>query len=181
MIRNIIGHPKSTIDLVEIMDQGKILILNLAQGKLGEDNAALLGSMIITQIQLSAMGRSYAKEEDRRDFFLYVDEFQNFATSSFAKILSEARKYRLSLTIANQYLAQMDDATRNAVFGNVGSLVSFQVGPDDAETIGAQLAGDLTAADLVALPRFTAYARLLVEGMPSRAFRANRSSAFARR
>jgi len=170
ILRAITGQARSTIDLRRVMDEGRVLIANLSKGRTGEDASGLLGALLVTGIQQAAMGRADVAEADRRDFFLYVDEFQNFATESFATILSEARKYRLSLTIANQYLAQMDDATRNAVFGNVGSLVSFQVGPDDAETIGAQLAGDLTAADLVALPRFTAYARLLVEGMPSRAF-----------
>jgi len=116
MIRNIISSPKSTIDLEEIMNSGKILILNLSQGKLGEDNAALLGAMIITQMQLAAMNRSFQKEVDRRDFFMYVDEFQNFATSSFIKILSEARKYRLALTLANQYIEQIDENVMTAIF-----------------------------------------------------------------
>ena len=116
------------------------------------------------------MGRAERPEQQRRDFYLYVDEFQNFATESFATILSEARKFGLSLTIANQYLAQMEEQTMHAVFGNVGSLVCFQVGPEDAEILAEQLAGDIIEKDLIALPRFTAYVRLLIDGMPSRPF-----------
>jgi hypothetical protein len=170
ILRAITGQARSTIDLRRVMDEGRVLIANLSKGRTGEDASGLLGALLVTGLQQAAMGRADVCEADRRDFFLYVDEFQNFATESFATILSEARKYRLSLTIANQYLAQMDDATRNAVFGNVGSLVSFQVGPDDADAFAAQLAGGMTAADLIALPRFTAYARLLIDGMPSRPF-----------
>jgi hypothetical protein len=116
------------------------------------------------------MRRADVPERSRRDFALYVDEFQNFATESFATILSEARKYRLSLVLANQYLAQMDEATMDAVFGNVGSLLLFQVGARDAEVLAEQLGGDATPQDLMALPRYRAYARLLIDGMPSRPF-----------
>src|SRR5580765_2930623 len=114
------------------MDEGKIVLVNLAQGKLGEDNAALLGAMLITKIQLAAMNRVRKKEEDRRDFYLYVDEFQNFATSSFVKILSEARKYRLNLILANQYIAQIPEDVRAAIFGNAGTMLSFLIGAQDA-------------------------------------------------
>ena len=127
-IRKIIGHQRSTIDFAELMNEGKIVILNLSQGKLGEDNAALLGAMFITKMQLAAMDRVRVPEEQRRDFYLYVDEFQNFATSSFVKILSEARKYRLNLTVANQYIGQLTEDVMKAIFGNVGSLSSFVVG-----------------------------------------------------
>ena len=168
--RAIIGQAKSTINLRRAMNAGQILIVNLSKGRIGEDTSALLGSLLVTSLQQAAMSRADTPENDRRDFFLYVDEFQNFATESFATILSEARKYRLSLTIANQYLSQMDEGTSDAVFGNVGSLVCFQVGPQDADILAEQLGGDLNANDLVALPRFTAYVRLLVEGMPSRPF-----------
>ena len=137
---------------------------------IGEDGSSLLGSLLVTGIQLAAMSRADTPEHQRRDFSLYVDEFQNFATESFATILSEARKYRLCLTIANQYLAQMDEATAAAVFGNVGSLLVFQVGASDAEALADQLGGGVTPQDLLALPRFTAYARLLIDGMPSRPF-----------
>jgi type IV secretory pathway VirB4 component len=138
MIRNIIGKTKSSIDLENIMNEGKILILNLSQGKLGEDNTALLGAMLITQLQLAAMNRSFIKEHDRKDFFLYVDEFQNFATHSFIKILSEARKYRLSLTLANQYIEQLDEEIQRAIFGNVGTLMSFVVGSRDAYVLSKE-------------------------------------------
>ncbi len=170
ILRAITGQAKSTIDLPRAMDAGQVLIVNLSKGRVGEDASSLLGSLLVTSIQQAAMARAGVREEDRRDFYLYVDEFQNFATESFATILSEARKYRLNLTIANQYLAQMDEPTRDAVFGNVGSLVCFQVGAQDAEILAEQLAGDVTEADLIALPRFTAYVRLLVEGMPTRPF-----------
>lgn len=168
--RAIIGQAKSTINLRRAMNAGPILIVNLSKGRIGEDTSALLGSLLVTSLQQAAMSRADTPENDRRDFFLYVDEFQNFATESFATILSEARKYRLGLTIANQYLAQMDEGTSAAVFGNVGSLVCFQMGPQDAEILAEQLGGEANANDLVVLPRFTAYVRLLIEGMPSRPF-----------
>lgn len=170
MIRNIIGHPTSTIDLAEIMDEGKILLLNLSQGKLGEDNAALLGAMFITRLQLAAMGRSFQKEEDRRDFFLYVDEFQNFATNSFIKILSEARKYRLSLTLANQYVDQLDKEVSAAIFGNVGTLMSFVVGSRDAYLLSKEYGDIYSDKDLVSLGKFEAVMKLSVNGQTSAPF-----------
>ncbi len=170
MIRNIIGHSKSSIDLEEIMNGNKILILNLSQGKLGEDNAALLGAMIITQIQLAAMNRSFVKEEERRDFFLYVDEFQNFATDSFIKILSEARKYRLSLTLANQYTDQLDLHVQKAIFGNVGTLISFVVGGSDAYILMKEFAEMYTESDLVSLGKYDIVLKLSVDGMTSMPF-----------
>lgn len=170
MIRNIIGNPVSTINLEEIMNEGKILILNLSQGKLGEDNAALLGAMLITQIQLAAMNRSFMKEEERRDFFLYVDEFQNFATTSFIKILSEARKYRLSLSLANQYTDQLEREVRDAIFGNVGTLVSFVLGAADAHIMTREFAEIYTENDLVSLGKFEIVLKLSIDGMMSGAF-----------
>ncbi len=170
MIRNIIGNPKSTLDLQKIMDDGKIFILNLSQGKLGEDNAALLGAMIITQIQLAAMGRSYQQEHERRDFFLYVDEFQNFATHSFIKILSEARKYRLSLTLANQYIEQIDEDVQRAIFGNVGTLISFVIGARDAYILTKEFAEIYSENDLVSLGRFETVMKLSIDGMTSAPF-----------
>jgi type IV secretory pathway TraG/TraD family ATPase VirD4 len=169
-LRAITGQARSTIDLRKIMDRGQVLLVNLSKGRTGEDASALLGSLLVTSIQQAAMSRADVPEAERRDFFLCVDEFQNFATDSFATILSEARKYRLSLTLAHQFLAQLPEATAAAVFGNVASLVSFQVGPQDAETLVVQLGGDLQTSDLIALPRFTAYVRLLIDGMPSRPF-----------
>ena len=170
MIRNIIGVTKSSIDLQSIMDEGKILILNLSQGKLGEDNAALLGAMIITQIQLAAMNRAFIKEEDRKDFFLYVDEFQNFATTSFIKILSEARKYRLALTLTNQYIEQLDESIQQAVFGNVGTLISFVMGSRDAEIFSKEYASMYTPADLVNLGKFQIILKLCIDNMTSTPF-----------
>ena len=172
-MRAIVSQPDRSLNLREIMDQGKVLIVNLSKGRVGEDNATLLGAFLVTAIQQAAMTRADIPEADRRDFYLYIDEFQNFTTSSFASILSEARKYRLSLTIAHQYLKQLDETTSDAVFGNVGSIVAFQVGADDAGPLAEQLSkhpGQLTSQDLTNLPRYTAYARLLIDGMPSNPF-----------
>ncbi|NTU46440.1 type IV secretion system DNA-binding domain-containing protein [Candidatus Roizmanbacteria bacterium] len=173
MIRNIIGKPRSSINLEQIMNEGKILILNLSQGKLGEDNAALLGAMMITQIQLAAMNRSFIHENDRRDFFLYVDEFQNFATSSFVKILSEARKYRLSLTLANQYIEQLDLEVQRAIFGNVGTLMAFVVGARDAYPLSKEFGELYSENDLVSLGKHEVVTKLSIENMTSAPFPAN--------
>lgn len=170
MMRNIIGQPKSTIDLEEIMNSGKILLLNLSQGKLGEDNAALLGAMIITQIQLAAMNRSFMKEADRKDFFLYVDEFQNFATKSFTKILSEARKYRLALILANQYVEQIDEDVMKAIFGNVGTLISFVVGARDSEFLSKEFSEMYSQNDLVTLGKFEVVMKMSIDEMTSLPF-----------
>ena len=134
----------------QIMDEGKILIVNLSKGLIGEDNAAILGSFLVTKIQLAAMSRSDIPDiRDRRPFYLYVDEFQNFATDSFATILSEARKYGLNLTVANQYISQMTDTVRNAVFGNVGTVISFRVSADDAPILSKQFEPNFEALDLL--------------------------------
>lgn len=173
IVRNIVGQPKSTVNLRFAMDKGKIIIVNLSKGRIGEDNSQLLGSMLITKFQIDAMSRADVPEKERRDFYLYVDEFQNFATDSFATILSEARKYRLNLTMANQYIAQMPDEVKDAVFGNVGSIVSFQVGFDDAEYISQQFGEEAMPPDLVSLSKYTAYMKLLIDGMPSKTFSLN--------
>lgn len=172
IIRNILGQPKSSIDIRFAMDTQKIFIVNLSKGKIGEDNSSLLGSMLITKFQLDAMSRADIEAEDRKDFYLYVDEFQNFATDSFATILSEARKYKLNLVMANQYVQQMEEEVMYAVFGNVGSLVTFQVGFDDAEYFSKQFAEVVMPPDIISLPKFTAYIRLLVDNMPSKVFSA---------
>ena len=139
IIRNIIGQPKSSFDIRKIMDEGKILVVNLSKGLIGEDNASILGAFIVTKVQLAAMSRSDIPDvKDRRPFYLYVDEFQNFATDSFAVILSEARKYGLNLTVANQYIAQMTEPVRDAVFGNIGTTISFRVSADDAPMLVKQ-------------------------------------------
>lgn len=169
-IRNIIGKPYSTIDLEKIMNEGKILIVNLSQGKLGEDNAALLGAMIITKFQLAAMNRVNIPEEERRDFFLYIDEFQNFATDSFVKILSEARKFRLDLLLTNQYIGQLSEEIQKAIFGNVGTLVSFGVGAADAQILSREFSEKYTAADLVNLSNFDTIIKLAVDNETSKPF-----------
>lgn len=170
IIRNIVAQPKSTIDMSEIMNEGKILLVNVSKGRIGEDNSALLGAMIITKLQLAAMDRASIPEEDRRDFYLYVDEFQNFATESFATILSEARKYRLNLTIAHQYITQMEEPVRDAVFGNVGTLICFRIGAFDAEFLEAEFAPACTPSDLVNLDKYNAYIKLMIQGVTSPPF-----------
>lgn len=170
LVRAIIGRPKSSLTLEKIMDEGKILLVNLAQGKLGEDNSALLGAMIITKIQQAAMRREDVPEEQRRDFYLYVDEFQNFATQSFIKILSEARKYRLNLTLANQYMAQIDPEVQKAIFGNAGTLISFVVGADDGSLLEKEFGGIFTGKDLVSLDRFQIASKLTIDAQISRPF-----------
>ncbi|OGG03043.1 hypothetical protein A2W14_07270 [Candidatus Gottesmanbacteria bacterium RBG_16_37_8] len=171
-IRQILEHPVSTIDLEEIMDQGKILILNLSQGKLGEDNAALLGAMFITKIQLAAMNRVNVQEKERRDFYLYVDEFQNFATTSFIKILSEARKYRLNINLANQYIGQVEEDVQKAIFGNAGTLISFIIGAQDAHHLSREFGQWYKEEDLVNLGAFQIIIKLAIDNLTSFPFHA---------
>jgi hypothetical protein len=165
IVRNIIGSPKSTIDLEKIMNEGKIMLLNLSQGKLGEDNSSLLGAMIITKLQLAAMNRVDSPEEQRKDFYLYVDEFQNFATNSFIKILSEARKYHLDLIMANQYMAQVPEEVRAAIFGNVGSLISFIVGAQDAFYLAKELGERFKEEDFLALGNYQILTKLSIDSI----------------
>ncbi|MBI4135704.1 type IV secretion system DNA-binding domain-containing protein [Candidatus Uhrbacteria bacterium] len=176
IIRNIVAQVKSTINAREIMDEGKIFIMNLAKGRLGEDTSRLLGGMLITKMQLAAMERVDIGEENRRDFYLYVDEFQNFATESFANILSEARKYRLNLTIAHQYIGQLitDVSTkvRDAVFGNVGTLVMFRIGGEDAEFVAKEFAPHFIEEDMVNLGKYEVYLKLMIDGVASNPFSA---------
>ena len=170
LIRNILGQPKSSIDVRFAMDTKKIIIVNLSKGKIGEDNSALLGAMLVTKFQLDAMSRADIPESQRTDFYLYVDEFQNFATESFATILSEARKYKLNLTMANQYIEQMPEEVQAAVFGNVGSLFTFQVGYTDADYIAKQFGDEEMTNDVLSLEKYTGYFRLLIDNMPSKPF-----------
>ena len=170
MIRNIVGQVKSTVNIRFMMDTGKIIVVNLSKGKIGEDNSSLLGSMLITKFQLDAMSRADMDEKDRRDFYLYVDEFQNFATDAFATILSEARKYKLNLVMANQYVAQMPEEVRDAVFGNVGTSLCFQVGFDDAEYFSNQFSEEVLPNDIITLPKYNCYTKLMIDGMPSPTF-----------
>ncbi len=173
IIRNIIGQPKSTFNIREIMDSGKILIVNLSKGLIGEDNAGILGSFLITKIQLAAMSRSDIPNiEDRRPFYLYVDEFQNFATDSFATILSEARKYGLNLTVANQYISQMSETVRNAVFGNVGTMITFRVSADDAPILSKQFEPQFEPNDLLQMHNRHFVINMVIAGEKSPAFSA---------
>ncbi len=171
-MRNIVGQVKSSIDMREIMDEGKILIMNLSKGRIGEDNSALLGAMMITKIQLAAMSRVDIAEEKRRDFYLYIDEFQNFSTESFANILSEARKYRLNLIMAHQYIEQLDERVKPAVFGNVGTIIVFRVGASDAEELVKEFTPVFTEEDIVNLPKYEMYLKLMIDGISSDPFSA---------
>lgn len=173
IIRNIIGQPRSTFNIRQIMDEGKILVVNLSKGLIGEDNAAILGSFLVTKIQLAAMSRSdIPRIEDRRPFYLYVDEFQNFATDSFATILSEARKYALNLTVANQYVSQMQPTVRDAVFGNVGSMISFRISPDDAPLLGKQFAPQFLPEDIMQMHNRHFITSMVINGEKAPAFSA---------
>ena len=171
-IRNIVGQPKSTINLQEIMDKGKILLVNLSIGEIGEDASALLGALMITKIQLAAMQRAPIPEEERRDFYLYVDVFQNFATDSFAVILSEARKYRLNIIMTNQYIAQVPEEVIAAVFGNVGTLISFRIGAPDADILQKEFMPVFEAIDLVNLDNYHVYVKMSIDGVTCPAFSA---------
>ncbi len=173
LIRNIVGQPLSAFDARKIMDEKKILIINLAKGRVGEDNMRLIGTMLVTKIYLAAMSRvDVADESKRSDFFLYVDEFQNFATESFANILAEARKYRLSLIMANQYMAQLDETVRDAVIGNIGTMISFRVGAEDAEFLEKEFAPEFEVQDMVSLGFASIYLKLMIDGIGSRPFSA---------
>ena len=173
IIRNIIGQPKSTFNIRQIMDEGKILIVNLSKGLIGEDNAAILGSFLVTKIQLAAMSRSDIPDiRDRRPFYLYVDEFQNFATDSFATILSEARKYGLNLTVANQYISQMNETVRDAVFGNVGTMISFRVSADDAPILAKQFEPNFESVDLLQMHNRNFVINMVIGGEKTPAFSA---------
>jgi len=162
-IRNTIAHPKSKIRIEDIMNQKKILIADLSTGRLGEDNSALLGAMLITQVQLSAMNRVFQDESQRSDFYLYVDEFQNFATEAFIKILSEARKFKLNLIVANQYMAQLDRTIQDAIFGNVGSIISFVVGNQDAYLLQKEFGPKFPADDLVKIGKYQIVCKLSID------------------
>jgi CxxC-x17-CxxC domain-containing protein len=181
LVRNIIGQVKTLIDMRKVMDEKKILIANISKGRIGEDNSRLLGALVITKLQLAAMSRVDMEEEKRSDFYLYVDEFQNFATASFINILSEARKYRLDLILANQYLGQLEEMTstggkstqvKEAVFGNVGTIILFRIGAEDAEFLEPEFIPEFEAADLVNLGKYNIYLKLMVNGIAERPFSA---------
>lgn len=175
LIRNIIGQEQSSFDIRKIMDEKKILLVNLSKGRIGEQNAKLLGGMLITKIYLAAMSRAEVGASNLQqlpDFFFFVDEFQNFATESFADILSEARKYKLNLTIAHQYVAQMQEEVKDAVVGNVGTMITFRIGAEDAELFEKQFAPVFTAEDIVNLGKFQIYLSLMIDGIGSKPFSA---------
>lgn len=179
-MRNIIGQPKSSFDFRQVMDQGKILLINLSKGKTGEVNAKLLGLIVVSKLQMAALSRADIPEEQRRDFYLYVDEFQNFVTDSFATILSEARKYRLNLIMAHQFISQlsiekegssgMDSRMKDAVFGNAGTMICFRIGVEDAEIIGKEFAPVFNEFDVINIDRYNAYVKLMIDGTASRPF-----------
>ncbi len=172
LIRNIIGQVDTKIDMRKIMDEKKILIVNLSKGLTGEENSALLGALIITKIQLAAMSRADVSTETRDPFYLYIDEFQTFSTESFANILSEARKYKLNLILAHQYINQLDDTVKDAVFGNVGNLISFRIGIEDALFLEKEFEPEIHAQDLINLPSYYFYIKMMIDNMPARPFMA---------
>jgi hypothetical protein len=172
ILRRIVGQPKSAFDVREVMDQGKILLVNLAKGRIGEDTASLLGAMLVTKIGLAALGRTEVLEQDRRDFYLYVDEFPSFTTTSFAGMLAEMRKYRVGLILAHQYLSQVDEPIRDAILGNAGTVVSFRIGLNDAELLEREFFPEFRASDLVNLPNYHIYLRMMIDGVVSRPFSA---------
>jgi hypothetical protein len=169
-MRNIIGQAKSAFDLREVMDSGKILLINLAKGEIGEINSNLLGMIFVARLFTAALSRTDVDEDKRRDFYLYVDEFQNFATDTFASILSEARKFRLDLNITNQYIAQIPEMIRDAIIGNVGTLVSFRVGVPDAEFMAKEFEPVADQFDLNQIDAYNAYVKLLIDNSPSKPF-----------
>ena len=169
-VRPIVGQPKSAFNFREVMDSGKILLVNLSKGKIGDLNAGLLGMVVVGKILMAALSRVDTPQEERRDFNLYIDEFQNFTTESIATILSEARKYRLNLVMAHQFIGQLTEKIRDAVFGNVGSVVSFRVGADDAEFLEKQFTPIFSKQDLINIDNFNAYVKLLIRGQTAAPF-----------
>ncbi len=170
LMRNIIGQSKSAFDFRKVMDEGKILLINLAKGKIGEENSNFLGLILVPKILIAAMSRQDTPEDERRDFYMYVDEFQNFATPDFAQILSEARKYRLNLTVANQFIGQMEEEVKNAIFGNVGTLASFRVGVTDANYLQHEYQPVFNESDLINIERYNAYVKTVIGNEPTPPF-----------
>lgn len=170
MMRNIIGQTKSSFNMREIMDNGKILLVNLSKGKTGDLNSKLLGMIFVMQFQAAAMSRADIPEDDRKDFCLYVDEFQNFSTDSFATIMSEARKYRLNLVVANQFTTQLTDEIREAVFGNMGTLVAFRVGQNDTDALTQYFQPMFDSSDLLRVPNRNMIVRTMINGVPTQPF-----------
>ncbi len=181
VVRNIVAQVKSTLNFRQIMDEGKICIVNLSKGRIGEDNMRLLGGMVVTRIQLAAQERQNLLEHERRDFYLYVDEFQNFANESFATILSEARKYKLNLTIAHQYIEQLDEKVAPAIVGNVGTIILMRIGGTDAEFFETEFGPTFTPEDMVSLAKYQIYLKLMVDGVATPPFSANTMAPIAKR
>ncbi len=173
LVRNIVGQARSKVNFRELIDEGKILIASLPKGTLGEENQLLLGSLLMTKLQLAAMERVDMPEEERKDFHLYCDEFQNFSTPSFIGILSEARKYRLDLTLAHQYIEQLDTHVKDAIFGNVGTLICFRVGASDAKELEKEFSPEFSWQDFIHVPPYSVYIRLCINGVTSRPFNAD--------
>src|SRR5947209_7490636 len=172
ILRRIVGQPKSAFDLRRVMDEGKILLVNLAKGKIGEDTASLLGSMLVTKIGLAALARAHLAEADRRDFYVYLDEFPSFTTPGFAGMLSEMRKYHVGLVLAHQHLSQVEDGTRDAILGNAGTIIAFRIGLADALLLEKEFHPELAAVDLISLPNYHIYLKLMIDGVVSRPFSA---------
>jgi hypothetical protein len=170
MVRNIIGQTQSSFSFREVMDTGKILIVNLAKGKLGEENSNFLGLILVPKILMAAMSRQDTPEDQRRDFYLYVDEFQNFATPDFAVILSEARKYHLGLIVANQFIGQIEDEVKNAIFGNVGTKISFRIGVSDANYMAHEFTPTFSEDDLLNIEKYHVYINTIVKNEPVPSF-----------
>lgn len=171
-IRRIFERPKSNFSIPDIMNDGKIFIANLSKGSIGEDNSSLLGAMLMTSFEQSALARQKIPEDQRRDFYLYADEFPSYTTESFTSILSEARKYKLSLNLAHQHISQLDDKTRGAIFGNVGTIISFRVGAEDAKYLADEFYPEFTQNDLVNLPNYNLYLKLMINGVVNKPFSA---------
>lgn len=171
-LRNIVGQKENTFNLRKVMDEGKIIIVNLAKSKIGEENCSLLGAMVVTKIWLASLSREDLPEEKRRPFYLYVDEIHNFLTLSFSDILSEARKYGLNLILSHQYIEQLDEKIRAAIFGNVGTIISFRVGVRDAKYLASEFYHVFNTADFTKLPNYHIYLKLLINGVTSQAFSA---------
>jgi hypothetical protein len=172
VLNRILTQPQSSFRLREVMDQRKILLVNLAKGIIGEDTAALLGALIVARFGLAALSRADLPEQERQDYFLYLDEFHNFTTLSLADMLSDLRKYRLNLILAHQYLTQLSTLMRDAILGNVGTLISFRIGAVDADLLAPEFYPEFTAADLNRLPNYQIYLKLMIDGVPSQPFSA---------
>jgi hypothetical protein len=170
VLSRIVTQKKSSFDVRRVMDEGKILLVNLAKGKIGEDAAALLGALLVSHVSLAALSRAEMPEEERRDFYVYLDEFQSFTTLSLASMLPELRKYRANLILAHQHLSQLDLRVRDAILGNVGTIIAFRLGPFDAEILEPEFAPEFSALDLMSLPNYGIYLKLMIDGEVSRPF-----------